>query len=175
MRGYSTMSDEERQQIIKQHTQVYDGYATGNVPSNMTPLTVYDAARDKEGVTVNSFGDVKHYTNHKINEIAAKNLHYDEIDPAYEFDSGGPGDPNLGYDVYNQTKPAYDFDSKGPVDPFYGGGTQTGFEGHDEDSDDYFEFDMIDFQDYIEGEDTENINESVYKTLDMFKRFKKYN
>ncbi len=34
---------------------------------------------------------------------------------------------------------------------------------------------MVDFEDYIEGEDVGNINESVSKSLDMFKRFKKYN
>ena len=34
---------------------------------------------------------------------------------------------------------------------------------------------MVDFEDYIEGEDKGNIEESVNKTIDMFKRFKKYN
>ena len=52
MRGFSKMSDNERQQIKQQHSKVYDGYATGNVSSNMTPLTVYDAAGDKEGVKI---------------------------------------------------------------------------------------------------------------------------
>ena len=37
MRGYSIISDEERQAIIKQHESVYDGDAVGNVPSNMYP------------------------------------------------------------------------------------------------------------------------------------------
>ena len=172
MRGFSMMSDEERKRIKQLHSTLYDGYAVGNVPTNMTPLTVYDAAQDKLGVTVTANGDVKQYHNHRINEIAAKNLHYDEIDPAYEFDSGGPGDENLGYDVYNQTKPAYDFDSKGPVDPYYGGGYQTG----DEDSEETdFQFDMVDFGDYIDSDKKENIEESLNKTIDMFKRFKKFN
>lgn len=92
MRGYSKMSDEERQQITKLHAKPYDGYAVGNVPSNMTPLTVYDAVNDKGGITVTNTGEVKTYHNHKINEIAAKNLHYDEIDEPYEFKSGGPVD-----------------------------------------------------------------------------------
>ncbi len=35
MRGYSTMTDKERQSIIQQHSTVYDGYATGNVQSNI--------------------------------------------------------------------------------------------------------------------------------------------
>ena len=147
MRGYSIMSNDERQEILKKHSELYNGYAVGNIPSNMTPLRVYDAAGDKEGITVNSRGEVGSYRNHNINEITAKNLHYDEIDDPYEFDSQGPGDPNLGYDVYNQTLPAYDFDSKGPVDVY-------------EDECD---------------ESSEDVNESVKKTLNMFKRFKKYN
>jgi hypothetical protein len=174
MRGFSIMSDEERQQIKQQHSKLYDGYAVGNVQSNMTPLTVYDAAQDKGGITVTPNGDVKTYRNHNINEIAAKNLHYDEIDPAYEFDSPGPGDPNLGYDVYNQTLPAYDFDSKGPSDPFYGGGYQTGEEEHTPKKRE-FSFDMKDFEEYIDDEKAESIHESLDKTVDMFKRFKKFN
>ena len=172
MKDFSMMSDEERQQIRQQHSKLYDGYSVGNVPSNMTPLTVYDAARDKEGITVSSNGDVKTYRNHKINEIAAKNLHYDEIDPAYEFDSNGPGDENLGYNVYNQTKPPYDFDSKGPSDPYYGGGGQP---GEEESPKEEFDFDMIDFEDYIDGKESDNIKESVSKTLNMFKKIKNYN
>lgn len=175
MRGFSMMSDDERNRIKNLHSKPYDGYAVGNVPTNVTPLTVYDPAQDKMGITVTANGDVKTYQNHRINEIAAKNLHYDEIEPAYEFDSKGPGDPNLGYNVYNQTKKAYDFDSQGPADPYYGGGYQTGFEDHGEDSDDDYKFDMVDFEDYIEGEDKTNIEENVNKTIDMFKRFKKYN
>ena len=87
------MSDNERQQIKQQHSKVYDGYAIGNVPSNMTPLTVYDAAQDKVGITVTNQGEVKQYTNHNVNETAAKNFHYDEIDEPYSFKSKGPMDP----------------------------------------------------------------------------------
>jgi len=174
MRNGLFISNEERQSIIQKHNSIYDGYATNSPQSNMTPLTVYDPYRDKKGITVNSRGEVKEYQNHKINEIAAKNLHYDEIENAYEFDSKGPIDNNLGYNVYNQTKPPYDFDSKGPSDPFYGGGNQTGIEKKDQDSEE-FSFDMTDFEDYIEKENLENITESLNKTFDMFKRFKNFN
>jgi hypothetical protein len=156
MRGYSKMSDEERQQIAKLHSTPYDGYAIGNVKSNMTPLTVYDPAQDKMGITVNSNGDVKTYRNHNINEIAAKNLHYDEIDDPYEFKSGGP------------------------VDTF-----REEFEDMDDDSDLVPSFDsdgnfigMVKNNDMglqsRSMDDNDEINESVRKTLDMFKRFKKY-
>jgi hypothetical protein len=148
MRGYSTMSDKERQQIIKQHAQVYDGYSTGNVPSNMAPLTVYDFAKDKGGITVDSMGNVKEYKNHGINEIAAKNLHYDEIDEPFNFVSGGPADP---------FREDYDFE-------------ESDFEPLEED-------DVEKWKD-TENPEVESIEESVVsinKTLDMFKRFKKYN
>jgi len=169
------MSDEERQQIKQQHSKLYDGYAVGNVPSNMTPLTVYDAAQDKEGVTVTANGEVKTYRNHNINEIAAKNLHYDEIDPAYDFDSPGPQQsmtkPNPG------TKP-YEFDSKGPADPYYGGVGQDNSSDtyNDTDEDEYNFKDLLDMESYLDDEETniDEINENVNKSLDMFKRFKNY-
>jgi hypothetical protein len=155
MRGYSIMSDQERQDILKKHQELYNGYAVGNVPTNMTPLTVYDPAGDKEGITVTSKGDVKQYTNHNINEIAAKNLHYDEIDPAYEFDSDGPA---LGMAVQNPGKKSYQFVSKGPMDVY------------EEDEEGFVELDSIDTE-----EDVETVKESINKSLDMFKRFKKFN
>jgi hypothetical protein len=144
MRGYSIMSDKERESIIKQHSQVYDGYSVGNVTSNMTPLTVYDAARDKGGITVTNTGNVKSYTNNKINETAAMNFHYDEIDEPYQFKSGGP------MDSYRE---------------------------------EYDEFNEVDEEDVDKWEDVKNpevenitdVTEEINKSLDMFKRFKKYN
>jgi len=68
MRGFSIISDEERNNILSQHQTVYDGYAVGNVQGNMYPLTVGDYAQDKGGVTVNSKGEVMGYKNHNINE-----------------------------------------------------------------------------------------------------------
>lgn len=100
MRGYSIMSDEERQNIISQHKSFYNGYSVGNVPSNMTPLTVYDAAQDKTGVNVNNRGEVSQYTNHQINEakvekdlvdeIEADDMDVSDVESAYDFDSKGP-------------------------------------------------------------------------------------
>ena len=160
MRGYSIMSDEERQTILKQHATVYDGYATGNVTSNMTPLTVYDAARDKEGVTVDNLGNVKTYRNHNINEITAKPLNYDEIDPAYEFDSDGP---QQSMTQMGMGKRPYDFVSKGPSDVY-------------EDDDDFSDIsfdDLLDDESELE-DDEEKLSESVNKSLDMFRRFKNF-
>jgi hypothetical protein len=140
----------------------------------MTPLTVYDAAQDKVGVTVTNQGVVKQYTNHNVNEIAAKNLHYDEIDSAYDFDSPGPQQsmtqPNSG------TNP-YEFDSKGPTDPYYGGSYDDEGSNYDEDDKETYNFEpLLDMETYLDNEETniDEVNESVKKSLDMFKKFKNY-
>ena len=167
MIGYSIMSDEERQTILKQHATVYDGYATGNVTSNMTPLTVYDAVGDKEGVTVDNLGNVKTYRNHNVNEsvneITAKPLNYDEIDPAYEFDSDGP---QQSMTQMGMGKAPYDFVSKGPSDVY-----------EDEMEEEYVdsEFDELLSDDEDLQQQRDQIEESVNKSLDMFKRFKSFN
>jgi len=196
MKGFIGLTTKEKEDILKKHTQPYDGYATRGMSGNMYPLTVYNDAKDSEGITLNNQNNPSTYRNHRINEIAAKNLHYDEIEPAYEFDSDGPGDPNLGYDVYNQTKNAYDFDSQGPVDPYYGGGVQPGDEDMDVDTEEQgiegINFDTKDFEEYVKEtsfedllddeslldkkeDEIEEIHESINKTKDMFKRLKKYN
>ena len=161
MRGYSTMSDEDRQSILKQHSTVYDGYATGNVSSNMTPLTVYDAAGDKEGVTVDNLGNVKTYRNHNVNEITAKPGNYDSIYQAYEFESDGP---QQSMTQMGMGKAPYDFVSKGPSDVY-----------EDEELYGDIEFnDLLNKEDELNGEE-DQIEESVNKSLDMFRRFNKYN
>jgi len=164
MRGFSIMSDEERQTILKQHATVYDGYATGNVTSNMTPLRVYDAVGDKVGVTVDNSGNVKAYTNHNVNEsvneITAKPLNYDEIDAAYEFDSDGP---QQSMTQMGMGKRPYEFVSKGPSDVY---------EDEDDFEDKTFE-DLLDDESALSQEETQ-LSESVNKSLDMFRRFKNF-
>ena len=155
------MSDEDRQSILKQHSTVYDGYATGNVSSNMTPLTVYDAAGDKEGITVDNLGNVKTYRNHNVNEITAKPGNYDAIDQAYEFESDGP---QQSMTQMGMGKAPYDFVSKGPSDVY-----------EDEELYGDIEFDdLLNKENELDGEE-DQIEESVNKSLDMFRRFNKYN
>jgi hypothetical protein len=191
MRGFIGLTAKEKEDILKKHTQPYDGYATRGISGNMYPITVYDDARDNQGVTLDNKNNPTQYKNHKINEIAAKNLHYDEIDPAYEFDSNGPGDPNLGYDVYSQTIPSYDFDSQGPADPYYGGVTKELPTDSNSGIKNKFKFDTKDFEDYIKDttfddllddeslldkkeEEIEEIKESYNKTKQMFKKITRW-
>ena len=76
MRGYfglGQLSPSEKSDILDQHKQVYNGYKT-MLPqvSNTQPLYVQDYANDKNGITVNNKGEVKHYTNFGINEQVSK-------------------------------------------------------------------------------------------------------
>ena len=101
MRGYSIISDEERAQILNTHRSFYDGFATGNVPSNQTPLTVEDLAQDKKGLQVTNTGEVKEYNNHiheNVEEqiaIMAPDMDVSDVEPAYNFVSDGPEDGEL--------------------------------------------------------------------------------
>jgi hypothetical protein len=76
MRGYfglGQLSSEEKSDILDQHKSVYNGYQTMQPQvSNTQPLTVYDFAGDKDGITVNNKGEVKKYTNMGINEQVSK-------------------------------------------------------------------------------------------------------
>ena len=72
MRGYSTMSDEERSSILQQHSALYNGYATKNVPSGPQPLLQDEGPTDTKGINVNSRGEVSTYKNHLVNEQSDK-------------------------------------------------------------------------------------------------------
>ena len=63
------ISEEERQSILSKHKEPYNGYKTLNSnTNNEQPLYVQDYTLDKQGVTLNNKGEVKGYTNFRINE-----------------------------------------------------------------------------------------------------------
>jgi hypothetical protein len=72
MNGYfaaGRMSEEEKNDILKLHTSVYNGYRTMQPKvNNEQPLYVYDPAQDKVGAVMSNKGVVKPYTNVGINE-----------------------------------------------------------------------------------------------------------
>jgi hypothetical protein len=66
---FFNVSEGERQNILDQHKKPYDGLRTmGWESENPQTLYVQDFANDKGGVTINSKGEVKPYTNTKIHE-----------------------------------------------------------------------------------------------------------
>ena len=52
------MTNEEKNNILDQHKEVYDGYVTQYAQSNEQPLYTQDFANDKQGLTVNNKGVV---------------------------------------------------------------------------------------------------------------------
>lgn len=76
------VSNEERENILNRHKEVYNGYKTlnPNPVENEQPLYIQDFANDKGGMVVNNKGEVKAYTNMGINESKS------EVDEFFYFD-----------------------------------------------------------------------------------------
>jgi hypothetical protein len=168
------MNKAERNDILDQHRQVYDGFVTTyGQQINQQPLYIQDYANDKGGLTVNNKGEVKTYTNMRINEsdamTGAKYL------PSVSFDFGGDSDEfeseYVGFDGKDRIADKSTDMKHGTFDD------ETEFELElDDDIIDDFEIsdiDLTNFEDDIET-DIEPLQEQLNKTLDMFKRFKKY-
>tara|TARA_R110000868_G_scaffold120601_1_gene320259 strand:- start:964 stop:2349 length:1386 start_codon:yes stop_codon:yes gene_type:complete len=72
MNGYfaaGRISEDEKTDILKLHSSVYNGYRTMQPKvNNEQPLYVYDPAQDKVGAVMSNKGVVKPYTNVGINE-----------------------------------------------------------------------------------------------------------
>ena len=137
---------EERENILDQHKNVYDGYVTNYAKPNEQPLFVQDFANDKNGITVNNKGEVSVYKNMGINE------NMDEM----ELDMIGDGPMDLEAGVFDEEmyeEDEMDFDME--KEPSY-------------DVD-------VEFTDEIEEDDIEMVKENIKESLDWFKRFTKYN
>lgn len=57
------ITKEEKENILDKHKSLYNGYATNQTTSNLTPLYTQDLANDKGGITVNGKGEVGKYNN----------------------------------------------------------------------------------------------------------------
>jgi hypothetical protein len=159
------MTKAERNDILDQHRQVYDGFVTTyGQQINQQPLYVQDYANDKGGITVNNKGEVKSYTNMRINE-----MRYDDMD------TGLFSEEQDDYSYLTPTEEEFigqDMIGDGDDDFEYGTMDEPFMEIDEEDE--YFEEDgYLDNED-IDEDMVEPLQEQVNKTLDMFKRFKKY-
>lgn len=164
------MSKEDKDNILDQHKELYNGFATNNVSSNMQPLYTQDFANDKGGITVSNKGDVMTYRNMNINENV--NEIESEDDEVYvslgeRLDMIGDGP----YDLPNGTVDVDDSENNLTIlispesDEDYGD-----WESHD---DEEWEEDI--FGDEFEDEEKGEISFNIQESLDMFNRFKKYN
>ncbi len=215
------MSKEERDNILDQHKEPYNGnIMQSQTSSNEQPLYVQDFANDKQGINVDIHGNVKPYTNFNINEshLGLDMIGDGDVDlknGTVDFDDvmSHEDDYDFGFD-YPQTD-SYEnnvmvgdddeesiYVSLGEIDDMIGGGEDDlkhgtfGFDSHDE-GDKLFDEDMSNedmFDDeiyendeeefsgiedlgmdhYLDEEEITSITESIDKTLDMFRRFKKY-
>jgi len=171
---FLNVTKEEKENILDKHKTLYNGYAVRyGQPSSEQPLYTQDFANDKEGVTINSKGEVSTYSN-KIYMKESKNVCnkcglYEEVCECGSEQVKGIGNK-------------FDYTEQGAGDEYLRVG-----EGEEDDD----EYSMIDDEDDEDAgfvsksdlnlgeEDDEEeeykIIEKVNESLDMFRRFKKYN
>jgi hypothetical protein len=171
---FFNITNEERENILDKHKEVYDGYVTNYVKPNVQPLYVQDFANDKEGITVNNKGDVGVYRNMNINEMRHDGkdtgLFSDEAEIDEQLDMIGDGPLDLKHGtVEDEDNWGWEGD---PYDYIENGGfmdDEDMFDDIDLTDDDFQE---IDIEDDIEKD---GIVLNISESLDMFKRFTKYN
>jgi len=190
------MTNEEKNNILDQHKELYNGFATNNVTSNQQPLYVQDFANDKGGITVSNTGNVMTYRNMGINEDVMSGSEFvpEETFEVEEYVSlgekldmigDGPLDlPNGTVDV-DDTESETMFSIESDEDDFLKD-YEDGWEGNPydymknaglTDDDEDFELNLDDLMDLggEENEIEEDIINNINESLDMFKRFRKYN
>ncbi len=193
------MTNEEKNNILDQHKELYNGFATNNVTSNQQPLYVQDFANDKGGITVSNTGNVMTYRNMGINEDVMSGSEfvpeetfeeeeYVSLGEKLDMIGDGPLDlPNGTVDV-DDTESETIFSIEPDDDEDFFKDYEDGWEGHpfdymknaglmDDDEDEDFELNLDDLMDLgdEENEIEEGVINNITESLDMFKRFRKYN
>jgi hypothetical protein len=201
------MTNEEKNNILDQHKEIYDGYVTSYAQQpKEQPLYTQSYANDKGGLTVNNKGEVTTYKNMNINEMKfdgkSTGLFSEEEPKEQGHISGGS--------IY---EPEESFESEMDEEFYVSLGEQLdmigdgeddldhGVFGHDHDEDMIIidpEMDALDIEDDSDWVDDEEDNDLVFdadsaifndfdedevdglfenlnESLDMFKRFTKYN
>jgi hypothetical protein len=197
------MTNEERSNILDQHKEVYDGYVTSYAqPAKEQPLYTQSYANDKGGINVNNRGEVSTYSNLRINEMRhdgkSTGLFSDEepveedyMSPGAQFDTTESFESEEDEDgeFMVSTGKHKDMIGDGPDDMLHGtfGHDHEGDEilvspevdFEDEDEDDRLGFNvddrMFDDEDDIDQDEVEGLFDDLKESLDMFKRFTKYN
>ena len=197
------MTKEERDNILDKHKSVYDGFVTQYVKPNQDPLYVQDYANDKGGLTVSNKGNITQYKNMNINESIetgakfepeANIMEDDDLIPplpdskemSEQMDMIGDGPDDLQHGTYDEK-----YFQKMEQCPHCDGMGYDEFTDEEcEWCDGYGEIDPLkpdkldifqqtkwknSIEDEIDGEQVEPLREQLEKSLDMFRRFNKYN
>jgi hypothetical protein len=173
---FFNITNEERENILDKHKEVYDGYVTQYVKPEAQELYVQDFANDKKGVTVNNRGEVGVYRNMNINEMKHDGkdtgLFSDEAELDEKLDMIGDGP----MDLENGT---VDLDNEDDFMDYDGDDSSTwpGNNFYDEDMFDEIDLGDEDFEDLGIDDDVkkDTIVLNISESLDMFRRFIKYN
>lgn len=200
------MNKQEKENILDQHKSLYDGYVTrDNTTSNQTPLYVQDLANDKNGITINNKGVVKHYMNVGINENLLDMIAdgpRDLKNGTVDFDSL-PEMSDINIELMHDKYPSPNEDeeefvtygkiSDDPEDSMMAMKNLDDFEYDIDQLEDYSNSDYYDDNSEEEEEDLtygeriedtlQNVDEEIipdlvhqlYESMHMFERFKKYN
>ena len=190
------MTNEEKNSILDQHKEIYDGYLTSYAqPAKEQPLYTQSFANDKEGLTVNNKGVVTAYKNMGINEMRFDGKStglFSEEEP--KEGSIQPSSVYTPEETFESEEDESHYVSLGERLDMIGDGEddlEHGVFGHEEEEDEilvspeveYFDDEDDDlvftpdsdiFND-VDEDDAEGLFDSLAESLDMFKRFTKYN
>ena len=174
---FFNMSQAEKNDILDQHKKVYDGFVTTyGQQINQQPLYTQDYANDKGGLVVNNKGEVKTYTNMNINEANA--MTGSKYIPDVSFDFGGPDDTfEREYNGFSGEDMIGDSETDMKHGTFEDDDDEVSYEldfDIEDNEPSYEDVDVYGFDDEVDSEVLEPLQEQVNKTLDMFKRFKNY-
>lgn len=195
---FFSISKAERENILDQHKTLYDGYVTRyNQESNQYPLYVQDLANDKGGITVSNTGNVTEYKNVGINENMLDRIGDGPTDlknGTVDLNSSPTKMKNnteLYHDVYpspnedeeeyislgrifdeedSDETPIFAFDIEDEMDE-----EPMKYEYDIEELDDFMSGPINDIYEEVDSEVVDKFKEKLNESLDMFKRFKKYN
>jgi hypothetical protein len=205
------MTNEERNNILDQHKEVYDGYVTSYAqPAKEQPLYTQSYANDKGGINVNNRGEVSTYSNMNINEMHADGkstglfqdeepMEEDYMSPGTQFDTTETFESDDDFEVVTDFSDDDDnfMVSVGAHKDMIGDGNHDlehgtfedddsdmilvspEFDEYGDDDDDELVFNLgdeiFDDEDDIDDEEVEGLFDDLRESLDMFKRFTKYN
>jgi len=165
------MTQSEKNNILDQHKTIYDGFVTQYGQQKEQPLYVQDYANDKNGITVSNKGDVKSYTNMKINEDVFSGAKFEPeetfeeeeymVSVGEQLDMVGDGSDDLDHGTFEDDETEMLVSPNGDMEIFV-----------DDDEEDFDDIDITSMFEEIEEENIEPLQEQINKTLDMFKRFK---